>query len=295
MAQSTMRAINPDDDLESLRFEPVTGCIGADVVGLDMSTPLSPKLFAAISDALVKYKVLFFRDQDITPEQHIAFARPFGELDINPFAKNPGFQTDANYPEIVVIESTKDKFVAADTWHSDLSYKECPPLGSVLRCRITPKAGGDTVWADMAAAFEDLDDSTRSLITGLTALHDSSAFEPGLRANGADEAAILERRRNNPAVEHPLVRTHPTSGEKILYVNGLFTKGIKGMKESESRPLLERLFRQVANPDYQVRFRWRVNSIAFWDNRSTQHRANRDFFPHHRRMDRVTILGDRPF
>lgn len=295
MGQAYAVEIKPAEAPAALRLEPVTARIGAEVTGFDMSQVPSPAEVAQLLDALVRYKVLFFRDQNITRAQHVAFGRAFGDLEIHPFAKTPAFGNDPEFPEIIVVESTAERPSAADRWHSDTSFREDPSMGSILRCRVAPPAGGDTLWADMAAAYEGLDDATRSQVSSLVALHDPRIFEAGMRANGASEAAILDHRRNNPPVEHPLVRTHPVTGEKILYVNGNFTVGIKGMNESESRPLLQRLFRQASIPDYQVRFRWRVDSVAFWDNRSTQHYATNDFFPQHRKMERVTIAGDRPF
>ena len=280
----------------SFGIEPLTAGIGAEITGLDLSQDLSEATIAAVSAALVRWKVLFFRDQAITREQHLAFGRRFGPLEIHPFADGfKSFNNDQASREILVIESTAEKPVAADEWHSDVSFRRDPSLGSILRCRVTPAAGGDTLWADMAAAYEGLDDATRSHISGLTAIHDWEIFRKGLRRQGMDEARIAELDAAFPPAEHPVVRTHPVSGEKIVYVNRNFTMRIKGMKEAESQALLERLYALARHPDYQVRFRWRVDSIAFWDNRSTQHYGTKDFFPQHRRMERVTVAGDRPF
>jgi taurine dioxygenase len=278
------------------QVERVTATLGAEVSGIDLSGPLSARIIDAISAALVRHRVLFFRDQAITVEQHLAFGRRFGPLEVHPFNESlKGFANDGAAPEVIVIESTAERPIAADQWHSDVSFRAEPSLGSILRCRITPDAGGDTLWADMAAAYEGLDDATRRQISGLTAVHDWETFRRGMRAHGVSEDRIAQLQARHPPAEHPLVRTHPVSGEKILYVNATFTVGVKGMKEAESRPLLERLCRQAHIPDYQVRFRWRPDSIAFWDNRGTQHYATRDFFPAHRRMERVTVAGDRPF
>jgi taurine dioxygenase len=276
--------------------EPVTAAIGAEITGLDLSETLSDDVIAALDEALVRHKVLFFRDQPITTEQHLAFGRRFGPLEIHPFAHSfKNFANDKAAPELLIIESTSDKPNAADQWHSDVSFRLTPSLGSILRARIVPEVGGDTLWADMAAAFEGLDDATRSHLSGLTAIHDWDNFRRGLRNQGMSEEKIAELNAEYPPAEHPVVRTHPVSGQKILYVNANFTVGIKGMAESESRPLLERLYRQASIPDYQVRLRWRADTIAFWDNRSTQHYATKDFFPRHRLMERVTVAGDRPF
>lgn len=281
---------------EPLEIEPLTGSIGAEVSGIALSGDLPAEVVAALSDALVKHKVLFFRDQAITTEQHLAFGRRFGELEVHPFSEAlKGFENDDSASEILVIESTAKQPIAADEWHSDVTWRRDPSLGSILRCRVCPPVGGDTLWADMAAAFEGLDDATRSLISGLTALHDWEAFRKGMRAKGISESRIATLQEQFPPVEHPVVRTHPVSGAKVIYVNRSFTVGIKGMKESESRALLERLYALASIPDYQVRFRWQVDSVAFWDNRSTQHYATKDFYPRHRLMERVTVVGDRPY
>jgi taurine dioxygenase len=278
------------------RLERTTAALGAEISGLDLSRPLSQTVVDALSDALVRHKVLFFRDQAITREQHLAFARRFGPLEIHPFTENQrSFTTDGLQPEFLVIESTADRPVAADEWHSDVTWRLEPSLGSILRSRICPEVGGDTLWANMAAAYEGLDDATRSHISGLTAVHDWAGFRQMLRRNNVSEERIAELQAQYPVAEHPVVRTHPVSGEKVVYVNRNFTVGVKGMKEAESNALLERLYRLASIPDYQARFRWRVDSIAFWDNRSTQHYATKDFFPQHRRMERVTVAGDRPF
>jgi taurine dioxygenase len=276
-------------------FERMTATLGAEVGNVDLTGELSDAEIAALEQALVRHKVLFFRDQNITHEQHLAFGRRFGPLEVHPFTFAQVFSNDNANPELIVLESTPEKAVVADSWHSDVSFRPNPSMASILIGRIIPEVGGDTLWCDMAAAYEGLDDATKSLISDLVAIHDWEVFRGGMRQFGVGEDKIAELVRQHPPSEHPVVRTHPVSGQKILYVNGNFVSGIKGMKESESRPLLERLYRQASIPDYQVRFRWRPNSIAFWDNRSTQHYATRDFFPGHRKMERVTIVGDRPF
>lgn len=277
-------------------LERVTGSLGAEISGVELSQPLSPALVEALSAALVEHKVLFFRDQDITTEQHLAFARLFGALEVHPFGEAyASFSNSEEHPEIVRVESTPDKPAASERWHTDVSWRAEPSLGSVLRCRIAPAYGGDTLWANMVAAYEGLDDATRSRISGMTAIHDWCYFRENLRSRGVPEQRIAALQAEYPPVEHPVVRTHPVSGEKILYVNASFTMRIKDMAEEESRSLLERLYRQSAVPDYQVRFRWRNDSVAFWDNRSTHHRVAADFFPQHRLMERATIIGDRPF
>ena len=285
----------PAPDGATFSFERMTGTIGAEVGGIDLTRELSDAEIAILEQALVRHKVLFFRDQPVSHEQHLAFGRRFGPLEVHPFSFAKIFTNDNANPELIVLESTLDKPIVADSWHSDVSFRPNPSMASILCGRVIPDTGGDTLWADMAAAYECLDDATKSLISDLVAIHDWEVFRGGMRQFGMGEDKIAELVAQHPPSEHPVVRTHPVSGAKILYVNGNFVSGIKGMKESESRPLLERLYRQAGIPDYQVRFRWKPNSIAFWDNRSTQHYATKDFFPGHRKMERVTVAGDRPF
>jgi taurine dioxygenase len=284
------------DRAPSFRVERMTASIGAEISGLDLSQPLSDGVVAELSDALVRHRVIVFRDQAITTEQHLAFGRRFGPLEVHPFAQAlKGFGNDAEESEVLVIESTPDRPVAADEWHSDVTWRLEPSLGSILRCRICPEAGGDTLWANMVAAYEGLDDATRSRLSGMTAIHDWEAFRSGLRKSGIGEDVIAGLNKQYPLAEHPVVRTHPVSGEKAIYVNRNFTVAIKDMGEAESTALLERLYRLASVPDYQARLRWKTDTIAFWDNRSTQHYATKDFWPAHRRMERVTVAGDRPY
>ena len=276
--------------------ERITGTLGAEVSGLDLTKPLGADVVDALSEALVAHKVLFFRDQDITLDQHLAFARNFGDLEVHPFTEGAtDFNNRDTHPEIVRLESTAEKPNSADTWHSDVTWRHNPSLGSILRSLVSPAVGGDTLWADMATAYESLDDATKSRLSGMTAIHDWHGFRKLMRARGMDEAKIVALQEKFPPVEHPLIRTHPVSGAKIVYVNAAFTVSIKGMAESEGAPLLQRLYALSSRPEFQVRFRWRANSIAFWDNRSTQHYAAPDFYPQHRVMERATVVGDRPF
>ena len=249
-----------------------------------------------LSDALVRYKVLFFRDQDITREQHLAFGRRFGDLEVHPLTQHKeGFKTQDIAPQIMVVESTAKTPITADEWHSDVTWRRDPSLGSILRCIISPKVGGDTLWADMEAAYEGLDDATKEEIEGLTAMHDWKPFRQAMYAKPGTEELVKELKAKYPPSEHPIVRTHPVSGRKAIYVNNPFTTNITGKTRQESMELLTKLYRTASTPDYQVRFRWEPGSIAFWDNRSTQHYAVGDFFPEHRLLERVTVAGDRPF
>ncbi len=273
----------------SLSLAPMTPTIGAEVSGVDLTRPLAPETVAAIRAALLDWKVLFFRNQAINTDQHLAFGRCFGELEVHPFApQKPG------YPEVLALTHDRERRGKENTWHSDVTWREKPSLGSILRALELPQVGGDTLFADMAAAYEGLSDSVKDQIDGKVALHDFAHFRIGLRKAGKTEEEIEAFNRAYPSVEHPIVRTHPETGAKAIYVNAAFTQHIVGMEKPESDAQLAHLYRQAAIPEYQCRFRWEPGSIAFWDNRASQHYAVSDYWPIVRRMERVTIIGDRP-
>jgi taurine dioxygenase len=268
---------------------PLTPTIGAEISGIDLSKPMTADLLAALRQALLEWKVIFFRDQDITTEEHLAFARHFGELEVHPFAPHkPG------YPEVLAITHDRDSKGRENVWHSDVTWRLCPSLGSVLRAIEVPEVGGDTLFSDMYAAYEGLSDEVKEKIDGAVAIHDFAHFRKLMRSRGKSEAEIEEMNRKYPMAEHPVVRTHPETGRKGIYVNTAFTQYIAGMDRAESDALLAHLYAQAAIPEYQCRFRWQKNSIAFWDNRACQHYAVSDYWPAVRRMERVTIIGDRP-
>ena len=273
----------------NLTISPLTPTIGAEVRGLDLGQPLDATTIGHLRAALLDWKVLFFRDQDITTEQHLTFARNFGDLEVHPFAPNkPG------YPEVLAITHDKDSRGRENTWHSDVTWREKPSLGSILRAVEVPAVGGDTLFADMYAAHEGLSDEVKARIDGRVAVHDFAHFRRGMRKAGKSEAEIEAFNQAYPMVEHPIVRTHPETGRKAIYVNAAFTQHIAGMEKDESDSLLKHLYAQAAIPEYQCRFRWETNSIAFWDNRASQHYAASDYWPAVRRMERVTVIGDRP-
>lgn len=263
---------------------PVTPRIGAEIDGLDLRSELSAETIAEIRRALLTYKVIFFRGQNITEAQHTAFARRFGDLEIHPISEG------SEQPEIFHLKTRPDGSTSgADMWHSDVTWRAEPSLGSILRGRIIPDVGGDTMWADMVAAYEGLSPAMKEWACSLTAVHDGSAFARYLGIT------VEQWHERFPLQEHPVVRTHPETGERALYVNCSFTRSIKGLSQKESDWLLEHLYAQASVPEYQVRFRWRENSIAFWDNRSCQHYAVGDYAPAMRHMERVTVVGNRPF
>jgi taurine dioxygenase len=270
----------------TLTIEPLTTTIGAELGGVDLADDLSDETIAAIRAALLDWKVIFFRDQHrLGRDEHVAFGRRFGDLEVHPLTPE-----GQSHPEVFVLPSG-GKHGAPGVWHSDVTWRPEPSMGSILRAVDLPPLGGDTLWADMHAAYELLDDATKEQVDGLVALHDyARTFGFG---QGPEVQARM--RAEHPTVEHPIVRTHPETGAKAIYVNAGFTCAILGMDAEASRSLLKRLEHQAWLPDVQCRFRWRPGSVAFWDNRATQHCVSNDFLPARRIMERVTVVGDRPF
>ena len=274
-----------------------TPTIGAEIEGVDLGRPLDDKTYLALRSALLKYKVLFFRGQDITPGQHVAAASRFGELEIHPMIPH-----HPDHPELVVFGRDGQARGRENLYHSDVSWREIPSMGSMLRCLTCPDVGGDTIWVNMVAAYEALPQEIKDVIGQLQAVHDAMpTFGQGITGDRYDEM-----RKKFPPMVHPVVRTHPETGEKILFVNEGFTTHFANYARvrpyrigSDGRmaemDLMQYLFRQATAPEYQVRLKWRPNTIALWDNRATQHYAIQDYFPSPRHMNRATIIGDKPF
>ena len=263
----------------------VTPVIGAEVDGVDLAA-LDDDSFETIRDALMAHCVLFFRDQDISIESQKALGARFGELVVHP--NDPGLE---GHPEVMRIHADENSVRATgERWHSDVSCDPTPPMGSILRMHTVPAAGGDTLFANMYAAYEALSDRMKVLLDGLTAIHDGGPYYREVnRLIGRDDDG-----RSYPSSGHPVVRTHPVTGRRALFVNQMFTVRIEGLPQDESEAVLGFLFRHVQRPDFHCRFRWSENSIAFWDNRCTQHHAIWDYFPAVRSGYRVTIRGERP-
>ncbi len=263
--------------------------IGAELLEVDLKKSLTKDLKDEIYKALLVYKVIFFREQDLTIEEHLNFARNFGELEIHPFAVN-----DETYPEVLKITHNEKSKGRENTWHSDVTWRLKPSLGSILRMKECPEVGGDTLFSDMYSAYEGLDENIKEKLEGAIAVHDFSGFRLRLEKKGASKEEIEAFNRKYPMPEHPVIRTHPDTKRKLIYVNAAFTKYIKDWDSEESRKMLEYLYSRASIPEYQCRFTWKDNSIAFWDNRSVQHYAASDYWPKVRRVERVTIKGDRP-
>ena len=271
-----------------LEIRPVTPQIGAEISGIDLTRPLSDNERGVVRQALLDHLVLFFRDQDLTIEQHKAFGRQFGDLHIHPARDRNGIE---GHPEILYLNAGPDTTrVNGDEWHSDVSCDAEPPMGSILRLFEVPSSGGDTLFASMYAAYEALSAPVQQFLEGLTAMHDGG---PNY-IDRARRAGIYKPDKVFPANPHPVIRTHPETGRKAIFVNRIFTQHIVGLSRDESRAVLDFLFQHIARPDFQCRFRWHPHSVAFWDNRCALHHAMWDYYPERRRGYRVTIKGDRP-
>jgi taurine dioxygenase len=269
---------------DTITVDKLTPIIGAEIDGVDLSQPLGNRQIDELHRALAENLVIFFRDQHLTEDQHLAFGRLFGDLHIHPAAPSV-----SGKPELMIIHADKDSPRAnGEGWHSDVSCDPEPPMGSILYIRKCPPHGGDTLFASMYAAYDVLSDRMKTYLDGLKAEHSGDHYRGQYTNYGiADKAEY-------PRAEHPVVRTHPVTGRKALYVNKGFTRRLIGVPLDEGEGVLNYLYEHMANPLFQCRFRWQENSIAFWDNRCVQHHAMWDYWPHTRSGNRVTVKGDRP-
>jgi len=280
----------------SIKVEPIAPALGAEISNVSIESAIEDgHLFSEIRALLLKHKVLFFRDQDISPATQVAFARRFGDLETHPV-----LPSHPDHPELLLL-NRDTKYSYENTWHCDATWRAEPPFGAVLRCAVCPDVGGDTMWANMALAYERLPEGVKKRIEKLRAKHSIEHSFGG--SMPAEERSKLSA--TYPTVEHPVVRTHPETGEKVLFVNQGFTTHFVNFHNHddirygqdftiEANNLMNYLVRQAEIPEYQVRLRWRPNTIAIWDNRSTQHYAIHDFYPAERRMMRATIVGSKP-
>ena len=273
-----------------LSLQRAAGALGAWVSGVGLADVAeSDRVYARVRQALVENEVLFFRDQDVAPQVFAAFAQCFGEV-----LDHPAYATTEQSDAVQILESTPEKPSKIELWHSDMTFMAEPPNFTLLQGKIIPAVGGDTLWASATAAYASLSPGLQELLLPLTAIHDfAHGFAESLAEPGGPErlAPAIEQ---NPPVEHPLVRTHPETGAKSIYVNRLFTTRIKQLSPLESSHLLELLYNHVVADEHTVRLSWQPGTVAIWDNRSTQHKPVNDFFPQHRKMHRVTLQGDRP-
>jgi taurine dioxygenase len=276
----------------NLQITPLSSALGAQISGVDLSRDLSAEQRNAIEQALLEHQVLFFREQPITPQQQARFAARFGDLHIHPIYPNvPG------QPEVLILDTAVTDVRDNAVWHTDVTFLPTPAMGAVLSAKQLPAYGGDTLWASGIAAFESLSRPMQSLLDGLSATHDFTRSFPLERfgTTAADLARWEETRRKNPPLSHPVIRTHPVSGRKALFVNDGFTTRINELEPAESEAILKLLFAHTTRPEFTIRWRWQENDVAMWDNRVTQHYAVDDYRPQRRVMHRATILGDVPF
>ncbi|MDH3672943.1 MAG: TauD/TfdA family dioxygenase [Gammaproteobacteria bacterium] len=278
---------------QTIDVQPLSGALGAELLGVDLSAPLDNATFSDIHQAFHEYLVIFFRDQKLTPQQHCDFARRFGQIVPHPYV-----QSLEGYPEIIEIVKRPDEVNNwGETWHADMTFRDEPPNAAVLYAREVPASGGDTLFANMYLAYETLSEGMKQMLDGLEAVHESGrsgAFYDSYKGMKPKPAEAL-------AATHPVVRTHRETGRKALFVNRAFTRCLKDMADEESRPILEYLYQHSTRPEFTCRFRWKKDSIAVWDNRVTMHNALNDDFSARRGangfrrvMHRATIAGERP-
>ena len=275
-----------------MQAKQLTPAIGAVVSDIDLCKPLSPVQCSEVSALLVKHHVLFFENQPVTPRQHRDLAANFGALHVHPV-----YPHDPEVEEIIVLDTNTKNPPDSDTWHTDVPFIEEPPMGALLSARVLPPTGGDTMWTSCIAAYDALNDEIKSLIENLTAEHDIAAAFTDDRYGATPEARaqLAAAREKNPPMIHPVVRTHPVSGKRGIYVNHSFTTRIIELEPEKGTEVLNFLTSHVARPEFVVRWKWKQYDMAFWDNRLTQHYAFADYLPHRRVMHRATILGDKPF
>lgn len=271
---------------QTIELRKSTPSIGAEIFGVDLSRPLDNQQFQEVHDALMDRLVIFFREQRLSVEQHKDFGRRFGKLHMHPAAP----EVVPDHPEVLVIKADdKSTYIHGEDWHSDVSCDPEPPMGSILYLtEVPPDGGGDTMFANMYVAYQTLSEPIRKLIDGLAAIYDGEKRYRGQSDNN-------DRGKTYPRAEHPIVRTHPVTGKKCLFVNRFFTTYIVGLRKDESDAILEMLYRHIEAPEFCMRFKWQPNSIAFWDNRCVQHHALWDYYPNKRYGHRGTICGDKPY
>jgi taurine dioxygenase len=280
----------PTNSKVELSLRQVGVFCGAEVSDIDLTRPLDELTVKAIAQAHAEHGLLIFPDQMISSEDQKEFARNFGELTVHPFSSSA-----ADAPELIVYDQKKgNPPPPTDIWHTDETFRECPPMGTVLCSKIIPDVGGETAFCSMSAVYEGLSDRMQSFLSGLEAVHDFKPFKSLFPDTKEGIERIRKYEDQYPPATHPIVRVHPITGKKVLFVNPQFTLYIKGMAEDESRTILDLLFRKTYIHEYQYRHKWQPDMVLFWDNRCVQHSALHDYYPKRRLMERVTIRGDRP-
>ncbi|MDC0031839.1 TauD/TfdA family dioxygenase [Pelagibacteraceae bacterium] len=269
----------------------LTPSLGAEITGIDLSNDLSNEQLNQIYDDLIKYNVIFFRNQKISPEKHIEIAKSLGTIE----DPHPIYPHVEGFPEIVLLKNNKDNPPDTDEWHTDLTFKNNPPFASVLYSKVIPPVGGDTLWSSLSKIYDALPDEMKKNLEPLRAIHDMGSF----RNNYMQEDDIESANKLNKGFEefgnavHPVVKIHPVSKKKFLYINPSFTSQIVGMTTTDSNNLLSYLFNFMNKPEFQIRFQWTPDTLVIWDNRCTMHYAIGDYMPHQRIMNRITVLSDK--
>ena len=272
-----------------MKIDRVTPSIGAEISGIDLSQKLDSAILDQIYDALMKHLVLFFRDQNLSPQAQYDFATSFGA----PAARHPVYPHVPGHDRVVILENDGDRPPDTDDWHTDLTFQQEPPFVSVLHAIDVPETGGDTLWANMYRAYDTLPEDVQALVAKSSAIHDMGAFRNNYLGEDSDVDALNAAMVTIGSAVHPMAPVHPVTGKRLLFVNRSFTQLVTGMLKTESDRLLQYLFGHLESPNLQVRFRWQKGSVAIWDNRTTQHFAVADYLPAHRRMHRVIIDTDR--
>ncbi|ASC06982.1 taurine dioxygenase [Acetobacter pasteurianus] len=292
ISSPVLQGEGPNIEVERVHATPLSPAIGAIVSGVNLAQSLTAKTESRLRELLLRHQVLFFRNQNITPRQQRNFAQRFG-----PLHQHPIYPTVADVPEIIVLDTEQNDLKDNALWHTDVTFSQTPPLGAVLAARHLPPSGGDTLWASATAAYDALSDGMKLRLEHLTALHDFTHSFPLSRfgRTEAEKQKWLRTREQQPPVEHPVIRIHPETNKRAIFVNEGFTTEVCGLEIEESAALLRFLFQHLSKPEFSVRWTWREGDVAFWDNRATQHYAVDDYRPHRRIMHRATILGDRPF
>ena len=266
----------------------ITPAIGAELSGIDLTGPLSEIGQNEIYDALIEHQVIFFRDQAISPENHLALAQSFGV----PQPPHPVYPHHEQFENIMILKNGPDNPPDTDGWHTDVTFHQNPPFASLLVAREVPECGGDTLWLSLARAWETLPAGIQSELEELTAVHDMGDFRNNFATNQSDGSDLIEAHQRFGNAIHRIVQTHPVSARKFLYVNEGFTQHIVGMRATDSNKMLDFLFHHINQPENQVRFHWSTGAMAIWDNRCTWHYATADYLPHRREMHRITVIDD---
>jgi taurine dioxygenase len=280
-----------DKIMNDYSAQQLTPSLGAEITGIDLSNDLSDEQLNQIYDDLIKHNVIFFRDQKISPEKHIEIAKSFGTIE----EPHPIYPHVEGFPEIVLLKNDKDNPPDTDEWHTDVTFKSDPPFASILYSKVIPPVGGDTLWCSLSKIYDALPDDMKKYLETLRAIHDMGDF----RNNYMQEDNIESAKKLNKGFEefghavHPVIKIHPISKKKFLYVNPGFTSQIVGMSTPDSNSLLTYLFNMMSKPEFQIRFHWTPDTLAIWDNRCTMHYAIGDYMPHQRTMNRITISNDK--